>query len=78
MLPFPAIEAIRQEFGEEKVTEQVYADAKRDYEAKLVSETALFDQFQRRGLTEEEATKLFCEFLIREAVFLALHDAVTQ
>lgn len=76
MLVFPSLDDIWQEFGKERVDENIYSRAKRDYETKLKTELHLLEQFKSRpGLTEPEATKLFCEFLIREAVYLAQHDS---
>lgn len=76
MLPFPTLDDIWAEFGRERVDANTYSRAKRDYETKLQTELHLLEQFKSRpGLTEAEATKLFCEFLIREAVFLAQHDS---
>jgi histone H3/H4 len=76
MLPFPTLDRIWEEFGKERVDANIYAKAKRDYETKLKTELHLLEQFKARpGLTEAEAIKLFCEFLIREAVYLAQHDS---
>lgn len=75
MLPFPLLDDIWNEFGKERVDANTYSKAKRDYETKLQTETHLLEQFKARpGLTDAEAIKLFCEFLIREAVYLTQHD----
>ncbi len=77
MLSFPLLDDIWREFGKERVNANTYSRAKRDYETKLKTEVHLLEQFKARpGLTESEAIKLFCEFLIREAVYLAQHDSV--
>lgn len=76
MLPFPNYENILNEFGKNSVNPDRYVNAKKDYERKLQTEAALLAQFRgREGLTEEEAVTVFCEFLIREAVYIAQHDS---
>lgn len=75
MLPFPPLNKILEDFGNEHMDANLYAKAKQDYETKLITENKLLEQFKARdGLTEAEAIKLFCEFLTREAVYLAQHE----
>lgn len=75
MQPFPTLDQIWDEFGKERLDANSYSRAKRDYETKLATESKLLEQFKsREGLTEADATRLFCEFLIREAIYLASHD----
>ena len=54
MLPFPDIEQIRSQFSDQLITDEIYFIAKTDYESKIKTETHLYEQFKKRGLTEEE------------------------
>ena len=73
MLPFPTFDEIGQKFGQDRVDAHIYSTAKRYYERKQRTEIHLLEQFKARpGLTEAEATNLYCEFLVREAVHLAI------
>ncbi|PIR38518.1 MAG: hypothetical protein COV35_06235 [Alphaproteobacteria bacterium CG11_big_fil_rev_8_21_14_0_20_39_49] len=73
MLPFPDIEQIRSQFSDQLITDEVYFIAKTDYDSKIKTETHLYEQFKKRGLTEEEVHITLSKFLVQETVFLALH-----
>jgi hypothetical protein len=76
MIPFPEYKEIQSRYNCGNIELRVYEAARDIYEIKRVSETALLAQFRaRNGLTGNQAAKLFCDFLIREALFLAQDSA---